>query len=207
MAYKFTYITVQHSATRFLETYFIYLGFSPLTLTQRCKTCGNSHGYEKHMDERNASGKIEYKWNHYRSDNIYIKPQHKTYPIVSTARHPYKTVISYLSRGYDVRDCLTMWDNFIKTSTTHNMLYYFTDCKEENRKAQLIDLIKSIDCYENDTEELTDNFVLDWKPIGVYNSDIKKEYERTGKLPDVFDWSRFDRAINWYEKRIEECKY
>ena len=159
------------------------------------------------MDERNASGKIEYNWKHYRGAKDMLDPKYGLYPIVSTIRHPYKTAISYLARGYDLRGCLDMWDNFIQVSTTYKMVYYFVDCKEENRKAQLLNLIERVDCYDADTEELTDKFVLDWERIGVYNSDIKTTYKNTGKLPDVFDWTRFDRAVNWYEQEYRKCEY
>ena len=206
-------MTAQHSGTRFLESYFLHLGFSPRLHTQRCRQCGEAHGYEKHTGEHNNSGKFEYWWSHYTretsnthkfADAGKVPPQ---YPIVSTLRHPHKTAISFLMRGYDLRRCLRMWDSYIELSTQRPIIHYNLECKKENRTPQLLNLVKQIDCYDEHTEELTDEFVLDWKPIGAYNSEYKTDYLLDGTLPDVFDWSRFDRAVNWYEKRIGECEY
>lgn len=197
MEYKFTYITVQHSGTRFLESYFIHLGFY-------------SDGKTKRDIVHRSRGLVEYNWYHVEnkaSTRDWSRDSMKTYPVVSTLRHPHKTIISFLSRNFDVRECLSMWDNFIKLSTQRNMVYYNIDCAKENRKSQLLNLVNKIDCVDNETEALTDSFVDDWKPIGVWNGDIKKEYEQTGQLPTVFDWSRFDRAVNWYNKTIQQCEY
>lgn len=210
MAYKFTYITIQHSGTRFLERYFIHIGFSPLTLTSKCKTCNQNHGYEKYKTEANKSGRYEYSWRHYAApitSSFNIPEESFSCPVISTLRHPYKTAISFLSRGYDLRKCLLAWETYIKFSMHHNIIHYNIDCKKENRTAQLLNLVKQIDCYDENTEKLTDEFILDWKPVGEYNSKYKADYLLDGTLPDVFDWSRFDRAVNWYEKRIEECEY
>ena len=87
------------------------------------------------------------------------------------------------------------------------MIYYNIDSKKENRKSGLLNLIHRVGCIDDETEALTNSFVANWTPIGEWNSDIKKEYELTKQLPDIFDWSRFDRAVNWYNERIKECEY
>ena len=212
MAYKFIYLTVQHSGTRFLENYFLHLGFSPLQFTRECSVCGiiNFDYTHEHVPDHNKSGKVEYTWHHYTGLGNNTKDTNGTnriMPVVSTLRHPYDTAISYISRGYDLRTCLNGWERLIRTSTKVPITYCYVDCKEENRKAQLLNVVRQIDCYDENTEERTNEFVLDWKPVGVYNSTYKTEYLLNGKLPDVFDWSRFDRAVNWFNKRMEECEY
>jgi len=127
-------------------------------------------------------------------------------PFVSTLRHPHKTAVSFLSRGYDLRECLTMWDNFIKTSMLIPITYYDIDCPIQYRKSHLLDIVRTVDCYKEEHEELTDDFVSNWFPVGSYKSEYKEEYVKNNTLPDKFDWSRFDRAVNWYNKRIEEVR-
>jgi len=213
MAYKFTYFTVQHSGTRFLEKYFIHMGYSPKTRTQKCLICDESHSYDKHMPDKNMRGLHEYSWYHF-DINVTPRPRsyenlvqyYEKYPIVSTLRHPHKTVISFLSRGYDVRNCVGMWENLIRQSLRRPIVFFDIDCAEEYRKKHLLDIVSRIDCYNDETENLTEEFVNTWKPIGVYNSDIKKEYALAGRLPKVFDWCRFDRAVNWYNKQIKEVR-
>lgn len=213
MPHKFTYLTVPNSGTRFLERYFIYIGLSPIRFATVCRECGETHGYEKHLSEKNMSGKYKYIWNHYSPDipkkksiHIHVADCNEHNPVLSTLRHPHKTAISFLARGNDLEKCLNIWENFIWISSRMPMVYFDIDCAKEHRKAHLLDIIRKVDCYDSETEELTDEFVKAWKPVGVYRSDIKREHQETGKLPDVFDWSRFDRAVNWYNETIGEVR-
>lgn len=209
MVYKFTYITVQNSGTRFLERYFLHIGLSPQTFVQAQKV-----DYSKYMNEKNLSGLYEYVWRHYsyekpRDTKTYAQWEmvvdRPNYPVVSTLRHPYKTAISFLVRGHDLQRCVYMWDNFIRESILRTRMVYFDiDCPEEYRKLHLLDTMQKVGCVDDETEQLTEEFVDNWKPVGVYRSDMKDKYLESGILPDGFNWSRLDRAVNWYERTIEK---
>lgn len=211
MAYKFTCMTVQHTGTRFLENYFLSLGFSPLNFVQRCRVCDEVYDYtHEHVDEKNKSGEIEYNWMHYTATSRIkfcdVERARRGYPIVSTLRHPYKIAISFHVRGYDLSRCLGMLDNFIETSIKRHIVYYDLDCPKDKVRSNMIRLLKEIDCYTSTSEKLTDDFLSNYKPRGVYTSDMKDAYLRDGTLPDIVNWRKFDRAVNWYNKKIEEVR-
>lgn len=210
MAYKFTYMTLQHSGTRFFESYFIRLGFSPLNFSERCGKCGQAHGYRhQHISEKNKSGEFEYRWRHY-SDTLNatkfanLQSIEPGYPVISTLRHPYKVALSFLNRGFSLNECVRVWDAFIETSTRTNIVYCDPDCKEEYRKSHLRNILLSVDCYKEEFEETIEEFANEWKPLGVWRGGHKYP---DSELPDMFDWGRFDRAVNWYNKTLLKCKY
>lgn len=223
MTYRFNYTTVPHSGTRFLNSYFWKMGFF---------NTRNATVHPKLTDPGETSAP-EYWLSHWSvkqypsetSRPLQNDRRKMGYPTVSVLQHPLRTAISWISRSstketipqklqqnhpnnHYLTSCLAAWDSLINFSASNRMVFFNINCSEDKRVDHLLDILKQIGIYEEKYTELTEKFVENrWIEFGAVNTKTKKDYINDGTLPDVFDWNRFDRAVNWYEQEIKKCAY
>lgn len=193
--YKFNLLTVMHSGTRFVIEYFRVCGFY------------DRIGY---LDKFPQPGEVipHFYLNHFSKSWEGIDPyimggNVRGYPTLSTLQHPHRTAVSWFTRGRDINDLISAWDQFIQYMLTRHVIFFDINCPIELREVHLLSILKQLNLYEDRHIEITKKFVKAWEPVGAKHSSYRDNYLRDGTIPQ-YDWSRFDRAEVWYNRKIKE---
>jgi hypothetical protein len=218
MAVKFNLTTIPHTGTRFLNQLFFRMGFSNIQVS--------TDHIVRRPENVNPEGTnpIEYLMYHWfetptpngKGYDIDWKHMRRGVPVVTTLRHPHEVALSWMGRdkkssliNYEMGNLLRIYDNLIGASAALSMRYVDLNCKKGKRLDHIIATIKSLgdDVYEHADKDVLTNYVNEWLPVGNTSNDLKAYYYENGHPPDVYNWKRFDRAVNWYNKKLKECMY
>lgn len=225
MAFRFHFLTIPHSGTRFVNTLLYRIGFGNIQKSTP-KIVRNPINVS---DEHTRA--VEYRMNHWDigptiDGSTFVIPdvllEHVGYPILTTLRHPYEIALSWATRKaekeytgdgpgshLDLNTLPTIYNNVIGVSAVRKIVYFDISCPEEKRMAHVVGTLKALgeDIYEQaDKDELL-KYVEEWRPVGETHSTIKEEYAERGAMPNTFGWTRLERAVNWYNSKLKECNY
>jgi hypothetical protein len=118
-------------------------------------------------------------------------------PTIITARDPYLSAIRLLQREHRTMTLLKKrWDRFFKTIPTMNYHIIDIGVKEEDRYTHLCQAADFLKVKYS--EQKVRAFADEWKPENETTSDAKTKYLETGELPEFYDWSLLDEAVEWY---------
>ncbi|MGV7235326.1 MAG: hypothetical protein ACQ9ET_03620 [Nitrosomonadaceae bacterium] len=133
----------------------------------------------------------------------------KKLPTISTLRHPHRVAVSWFTdyrTNHMIDKMILSWDQYIKLYATYKVILFDIDCPKELRSKHLISILKQANLYKPEHDDIAMEYGSEWKPVGASVGDYKSNYLKDGSLPK-YDWSRFDRAVNWYNKVINDCIY
>lgn len=213
MAHKFHLITIPHSGTRFLNQLFFRIGFR----NTQVSTVNIPRKSENVTPENSVP--IEYKMNHLRNSDKQLPEaimQRCGFPMLTSLHHPHKIALSWIRRlprdcaNNSLQELLGAYDTLIHCSTQLNVVYFDINCPIEKRMSHVVGVLKALgdDVYEHADKSELQRYVDEWSIVGATHDETKDYYEKHGTPPpDLYNWVRFDRAVNWYNKKIGECKY
>lgn len=152
-------------------------------------------------------------------DKVYMGKHWDPYPsilpeepkLLITARDPYLTALRYIANGDLIEPVALAFDNCI--SNLYNVDYYLLDigCREADRLKHACDLARFLDIDPDLHMEKLVPFVKAWKPVHTTEEEAargmlaegtehnKAKYLESGKLPEGYDWSVLDNAVEWYK--------
>lgn len=215
---RFHLVTVPHSGTRFLNNLFFRLGF------RNIQESTFSIIRKKENITKENSVDVEYKMNHWEEKQPNRIIHHPSFiverprkPVLTVLRHPYEIAISWQTRktngkgtysnfGFD--KLLRLWDGMICSCSMLNTIYFDISCPKEQRMAHMVGTLKALGVYEYVDKGILTEYVKEWKPVGATEGPLKMYYKQN-KIPppNLYNWERFDRAVKWYNEKLNECKY
>lgn len=138
----------------------------------------------------------------------------RAFPPVSkfliTARDPYLVGLRYISNGDRIEDASLTFNECIRN--LYNLDHYIIDigCRKEDRLEHVCNMANFLNINPDPYMEKLELFVEAWKPVHtteeaalrgtiIEGSEINKmRYLESGALPQDYDWSVFDTAVEWY---------
>lgn len=147
--------------------------------------------------------KKDYAFSHFDSN---ISPVFLESTIVTTLQHPHRVAVSWISRGKDLNNLIGAWENFITYCNANKVILFDMNCPEDKRESHLISILKQAEVYETEQDATAKAYANEWQVMGSMPSAYRDDYLKDGTLPK-YDWSRFDRAVAWYEMKVKECVY
>jgi len=122
--------------------------------------------------------------------------------VIVAARIPYMTVFRRIAQENSIHTVDThaeRWNCFLDVLPELDHVVLDITCREEEKYIQLVNIAKHVNQYSPDKEQLIQAYADAWKPQNVSDTVYKKEFLETGALPEGHNWSRFDRAVEWYK--------
>jgi len=93
-------------------------------------------------------------------------------------------------------DLKNRWDRFFRVLPTLNYHIIDIGCEMPNRYEHLCDVADFLKVDYN--SQKVKDFADAWKPENASNSIAKRKYLETRELPEGYDWSLLDEAVEWY---------
>jgi hypothetical protein len=134
--------------------------------------------------------------------------------VVSPLRHPHEVFISHLAREYpNAMDMVVeSWNNMKEVwYEVPDMFWFNIDIGETSR----LDMIENL-CYCFDLKQDKDKldffldvsvryFAANWKKVNTVpnHNEVRRAYNKTGRLPTGHDYSRLDDAVDMYNQWAE----
>lgn len=119
---------------------------------------------------------------------------------IITVQHPHRCWVSFLTRGKTFDANIYCWKSLLEWLPKLDYTLFDINCPEENRKEQLFNVLRHVGKYTEENKQLTEQFVDEnWIPAHPKDSQYKRDYIREGKLPNGYDYSKLQFAVDWYE--------
>lgn len=175
--YKFTLYTVPHTGAHFTVDLLNIVGLTPK----------------------------DYPTMHWQT---HAKPLPTSPKFLLTARDPYLVGLRYILKGNSIETLAHQWARQI--TNLYNIDHFVLDigCREADRLTHVCDALNFLDIDPDPCMVRLRPYVNAWKPLnsteesvgGVVGAEKNKEqYLLTGKLPQEYDWSILDDAVQWYK--------
>lgn len=179
---KFNFFTVMHSGTRFMIDLFT--------------RCGYFNNPQLPVEERVLDP--DYAFNHYHWDTTLIYDN--KLPVISTLQHPTRMAVSWLIRNKSLTDLMKSFDSYIAFAREHPVIMVDLSCSVDTRYNHFIDVFRRADILEPKMLPIIKDVIEAWEPVGDISHPIKTQYLIEKTLPK-YNWNRFERYINWYERQ------
>ena len=128
--------------------------------------------------------------------------QHKIlrgFPVVITVTHPHRNWVSFASRNKSYESNLSCWCCLLDELPNLNYYLFDINCRESNRKGELINMLHFLDLYTEKRERWTDEWINEWPIMSSRDSKHKKQYLENQMLPSGYNYSQLQFAVDWYE--------
>lgn len=119
--------------------------------------------------------------------------------LIITARDPYLSAIRAIKSGQEnpVEWIADSWTRCFDAMGKTKHFVFDIDCTNQARLNLAKDAVKFIGI---DLElDRIDDYIEKWEPVNESISDHKTEYLATGALPNGYNWSKLDTAVEWYK--------
>jgi hypothetical protein len=119
--------------------------------------------------------------------------------VLVTARDPYLSAIRSIKTGQEnpVAFIADAWDVCFTAMDKMNYFIFDIGCAKQDRLSHAQNAIKFIS-IDLDLGQI-DDYIDDWTPENESVSEHKTKYLETGELPEGYDWSMLDSAVDWYK--------
>jgi len=121
--------------------------------------------------------------------------------VIVAARNPYLSVFRRidLPTSRPLKYYAARWNVFLDTIPELDYVILDVGCRGEEKYNQLVDVAKHIGLYSEETIPIIKDYAKAWKPVNISDTKFKRDFLLTGELPEGYDWSVFDSAVDWYE--------
>ena len=178
---EFTILTVQHTGTTFTIRLLNRLGIKMPQWRQ------------VHAQPTKMSARMKTIFDHY------VYPENR--PLIVTARDPYLSSLRILKDpGISIENVADHWNTFLDIIETRSHFVVDIACRKKDRLVHLQEMLAFIDASDYDNKIVT-NYAENWVPVNSAprNRETRDHYIETGELPEQYDWSHLDRAVEWYK--------
>jgi hypothetical protein len=140
----------------------------------------------------------DYVINHYPPNTTLIYDNRL--PVISTLQHPERMAVSWLTRNKSLNDLMKSIDSYIVFAQKHPVIMVDLSCSVDTRCDHFISVFRRANILEPEMLPIIKDVVEKWEPVGDISHPIKTQYLIEKTLPK-YNWNRFERYINWYERQ------
>lgn len=181
----FGLFTVPHSGTRFTMEFFSKIRLKPWNPSRSTEKVtfmqmhsGSTYFGQRLLDEQKLFRKL---------------------PTIVTVTHPYRCWVSHNARGKGYDENVDSWQHLIKYMPEHNCYLFDINCRESLREKQIYGMLDFLDLNTPDRKAETDKFIAAWPTVRPKDSEQKRSFLTDGTMPEGYDYSRLQFAVDWYE--------
>lgn len=181
----FGLFTVPHSGTRFTMHFFSKIKLKPWNPSKPTEKVtfwqmhsGNTYFGKRTLDDQKSFKKL---------------------PTIVTVTHPHRCWVSHNARGKGYDENVDSWKHLIDYIPKHNCYVFDINCRESERRRLIYDMLDFLDLNTPDRREETDKWIAEWPTVRAKESKQKRNYLTDGSMPNGYDYSRLEFAVDWYE--------
>jgi len=155
--------------------------------------CAHSHIPDAHWTD----SIIEEQW------NIIIHAK-----VIITARDPYLSAIRTIHNKQEnpIEVCANAWNICLSKLPEVHHFVFDVGCQESERLKQCVDVVNFSGIVAEWHISDIERYATDWAPHNESHSEHKTRYLETGELPEGYDWSLLDEAVEWYDNLLTNDK-